>query len=108
MKLLQRPGMPLFICTLLCLSIRLAEAGTPERPMLVYIGTYTGAKSKGIYVSRFDIGNGRLSAPESAVETKSPSFLAVHPKKDFLYAVGEVRDFGGKESGAVSAFRIDK
>ena len=76
-------------------------------PMLLYIGTYTGAESKGIYVSRFDPANGKLSAPELAVETKNPSFLAVHPNGRYLYAVGELGGEGDKRSGAVSAFAID-
>jgi 6-phosphogluconolactonase len=75
--------------------------------MLTYIGTYTGAKSKGIYVSRFDSDAGSLSAPELAVEMKNPSFLAVHPNHKILYAVGELSNFEGKPAGAVSAFSIN-
>jgi len=73
----------------------------------VYFGTYTGAKSKGIYVSRFDAGTGKLSEPELAAETKSPSFLAVDSKERFLYAAGESAQFEGKQAGTVSAFSID-
>ncbi|MEI9959821.1 MAG: beta-propeller fold lactonase family protein [Limisphaerales bacterium] len=51
-----------------------------------YFGTYTGAKSKGIYVSRFDSAIGKLSAPELAAEIQNPSFLAVHPNGHNLYA----------------------
>jgi 6-phosphogluconolactonase len=53
------------------------------REFLVYFGTYTGAKSKGIYVSKFDTATGKLTEPELAAETKSPSFLAVHPTSNF-------------------------
>src|SRR6185503_3726068 len=74
---------------------------------LVYFGTYTGPKSKGIYVSRFDDKTGKLSEPQLAAETASPSFLAIHPTRKFLYAVGELDDFGGKKQGAVDAFAID-
>ncbi len=74
---------------------------------LVYFGTYTGAKSKGIYVSRFDSNTGKLSAPELAAETTNPTFLAVAPGGNFLYAVNEVDEVGGKPSGAVSAFALD-
>jgi len=77
-------------------------------PLLVYIGTYSGPHSKGIYLSRFDRETGKLSAPELAVETKSPSFLAVHPNRRFLYAVGEIDTFEGKKAGAVSAFSLDR
>lgn len=75
---------------------------------LVYFGTYTGAKSKGIYVSRFDPAAGTLSAPELAAATRNPSFLAIHPSGHFLYAVGEVDDAGGKPGGTVCAFSLDR
>jgi 6-phosphogluconolactonase len=78
--------------------------------MLVYFGTYTGEKStsKGVYVSRLDIATGALSAPELAAETTSPSYLAIHPTGNFLYAANEVRTFAGKETGSISAFAIDR
>jgi 6-phosphogluconolactonase len=69
---------------------------------LVYFGTYTGAKSQGIYVARFDSTTGRLSAPQLAAETKNPTFLAVSPGEHFLYAVSEM-----SQTGAVSAFALE-
>ena len=79
------------------------------REFLVYVGTYTGpkTKSKGIYVCRFDATTGKLTAPDLAAETANPSFLAIHPNQKFLYSVGEMSNFEGKKSGAVSAFAID-
>jgi len=76
--------------------------------LLVYLGTYTGEKSKGVYVSRLDLATGALSRPELAAETASPSFLAVHPSQNFLYAINEIGEFQGKASGSVSAFAIDR
>ena len=73
---------------------------------LVYFGTYTGAKSKGIYVSRMN-DEGKLSPPELAAEMTSPSYLAVHPNGRFLYAIGEVAKFKEQKAGAVAAFAID-
>jgi 6-phosphogluconolactonase len=89
----------------------LPQAGPPavaRNDVLVYFGTYTGAKSKGIYVSRLDMSSGALSAPELAAEVTSPSYLAVHPARDFLYAVNEVSDYGGKPTGSVTAFAINR
>src|SRR2546427_572909 len=83
-----------------------AESSRNSKEFLVYVGTYTGPKSKGIYVSRFASASGKLDAPELAAETISPSFLALHPNRRFLYAANEIRDFDGKKSGAVSAFVI--
>lgn len=73
----------------------------------MYIGTYTGQKSQGIYQARFDSQSGRLTAPELAVKTQSPSFLAAHPSLPVLYAAGEGSNIGVKREGAVTAFRID-
>lgn len=77
------------------------------REYLVYFGTYTGAKSRGIYVSRFDADTGSLAPAQLAVETPSPSFLAVRPGNRYLYAVNEVNKFEGKSAGSVSSFSLD-
>lgn len=74
---------------------------------IVYFGTYTGPKSSGIYMSRFDPATGALTPPQLAGEVKNPSFLAIHPSRRTLYAVGEIADFRGRKAGAVSAFSID-
>ena len=80
-----------------------AEAG---RDYWVYFGTFTGAKSEGIYVSRMD-AYGNLSEPELAAASPIPAFLAVDRQHRFLYAANETSDFGGKRSGSVSAFALD-
>jgi 6-phosphogluconolactonase len=105
----------LFIaCLLLLVVVSLsvfghAQGSSPApNGMLVYFGTYTGAKSKGVYVSRLDPASGTLTPPQLAAETSSPSFLAVHPGGAFLYALNEVNAFGGKPTGSVSAFAIDR
>jgi 6-phosphogluconolactonase len=74
---------------------------------LVYFGTYTGAKSQGIYASRFDSATGKLTTPELSAEIKNPTFLAVASGGNFLYAVSEVDQIGGKPTGAVDAFAVD-
>ncbi len=88
------------------LMITPATHARSPRHYRVYFGTYTGIRSKGIYASKFDSATGKLSEPELAVETKSPSFLAVHPNERFLYAVGEMTVLGDKRAGAVNAFAI--
>ena len=74
-------------------------------PLLVYIGTYSSPRSKGIYLARFDTQTGKLTQPELAAETRSPSFLAIHPNRRYLYAVGEIDTFEGKKGGAVQRVR---
>jgi 6-phosphogluconolactonase len=80
----------------------------PAGDLLVYFGTYTGKSSQGVYVARLDRSSGSLSTPQLAAATANPSFLAVHPAGSFLYAVNEVATSGGKASGTVSAFAIDR
>jgi 6-phosphogluconolactonase len=82
--------------------------GAVAGPVRVYFGTYTGGKSRGIYVSEFDAADGKLSPPELAAETKDPSFLALHPGRPVLYAVSETVDTNGQRTGAVAAFAIDR
>ena len=94
-------------CVFLYSAAMFADTLPANGTMLVYFGTYTGATSKGIYVSRFDPDTGRLTAPELAVEMASPSFLAVHPNRRFLYAAGETSTLEGKRGGAVGAFSLD-
>ena len=72
---------------------------------LIFVGTYTGPKSKGIDRLRMDPATGALTAAEVAAELTHPSFLAVHPSRRFLYAVGEMETAAGK-GGAVSAFAL--
>ncbi len=75
----------------------------------VYVGTYTSPTngSKGIYLLNMDTQSGELTPKGLVAEVKSPSFLAAHPNRRFLYAVGEIFEFQGTKNGAVSAFAID-
>jgi 6-phosphogluconolactonase len=84
-----------------------ASKGRKFEKVRVYVGTYTGKASKGIYRLDLDLTTGKLSNPELAAESNNPSFLAIHPGEKFLYAVNEVDSFGGKKAGGVSAFAID-
>jgi 6-phosphogluconolactonase len=72
---------------------------------LVYFGTNTNAKSgsKGIYVSKFNSATGELSDPMLAAEAGNPGFLAIHPSKKYLYAIGNIE---GPAKQGISAFNI--
>ena len=80
---------------------------------LVYVGTYTGAKAKGIYVFRLQTENLEVSQNITlvplgiAAETPNPSFLELDLQHRRLFAVNELAEFEGKPGGAVSAFSID-
>lgn len=78
------------------------------RELTVYIGTYTSGLSEGIYVYRLDLASGELRHLSTAKGVVNPSFLTIDRRGAFLYAVNEIKEFRGKASGAVSAFKIDK
>jgi 6-phosphogluconolactonase len=84
-----------------------AVAAPAVKPVTVYVGTYTDGTSRGIYRFSFDATTGAATEPVLAVETRNPAFLALHPSRRFLYAIGEVSDFGSAKTGVVSAFAID-
>jgi len=94
---------------LLCALASAFSAPADTGKYLFYVGTYTeeGSKSKGIYAYRYDASSGQITSLGLAAETTNPSFVAVHPNGNFLYAVNEVQNYKGPNSGGVSAFAID-
>jgi 6-phosphogluconolactonase len=97
---------------LFCLAIAAALAvGTTRTSArashLMFVGTYTGPTSQGIYAFRFDDASGALTPVGLVAETPSPSFLAISPDKRTLFAVNEVSSYGGEQTGSVTSFAID-
>ena len=78
-----------------------------DQRYLVFVGTYTGKGSEGIYAYRFDPSSGEVTPIGLAAAASNPSFLAAEPNGRFLYAVNEQDTLDGKPSGGVSAFAID-
>ena len=72
-----------------------------QKETYLLIGTYTGGKSEGIYVYKFNTENADNSFV-SAVKSSNPSFLAVSPDQKFVYAVNE------NAAGGISSFSFDK
>lgn len=102
----------LLVCALFTLLFVLSSAAQSDHKgkYLFYVGTYTesGSKSKGIYGYRYDAGTQEITPLGLAAETTNPSWLALHPNGRFLYAVNEVGNYKGPNSGGVSAFSIDR
>ena len=82
--------------------LRGPSAQAASKRYLVYVGTYTGPKSKGIYAYHFDPDAGKLEPAGLAGEVPRPSFLAIHPNRKYLYAVSETG------TSTVSAFAINR
>jgi 6-phosphogluconolactonase len=113
-------GMKIFRNFLRSCTLRLAivvsfvaAASAAQSKYLFYVGTYTeedgkSLASKGIYVYGYDADTGKITALGPAAETTNPSFVALAPNGRFLYAVNEVGNYKGPNSGGVSAFSIDR
>jgi 6-phosphogluconolactonase len=99
---------PMFVCVAGPTDAETVQPSKQDDEVRVYIGTYTGPKSKGIYVCRLNLNSGRMTSPELAADADNPSFLAIHPSRRFLYAASETDEFAGKKSGAVVAFGIQE
>ena len=73
-----------------------------------YVGTYTvDTASEGLYRCLFDATTGVLRIEGVTTGVRNPSFLALHPTGEVLYAVEEVDDLGTGGSGGVVAYAID-
>ncbi len=84
-----------------------SEAPTGRGQALrAYAGTYA-PKGKGIYRFDVDADTGRAGEAVLAAETPNPSWLAFDKTRRFLYSADEVADFGGSNTGSVSAFAVD-
>lgn len=100
-----------YAVSLLAFSILLtAAAFAASDRYITYVGTYTqgDGHAKGIYLFRYDAQTGKTSSPELAVETTNPSWVALHPNGRFLYAVNELGNYQGPNSGGLSAFAVDQ
>lgn len=66
-----------------------------------YIGSFTAAGGPGILTAAVDADSGALTVLSATDTLPDPSYLALSPAGDTLYAVSETSD------GAVAAFRVD-
>jgi 6-phosphogluconolactonase len=80
----------------------------PNSPVLAYVGAYT-PNGQGIYLFSLDLHDGTLTQIKVAAMVPSPSWLAIHPNGNYLYAVNEISNFTiSPPSGSVSAFAINR
>lgn len=86
--------------------------------IFAYVGTYTrsapggwsdaaeATHPEGIAVFAVDPASGDMT-PVQTVPSENPSFLAIHPSQDYLYAVNEIDDYEGADAGSIEAYAID-
>jgi 6-phosphogluconolactonase len=96
----------ILILVIACVLGSLTMNGQNKKEML-YVGTFFGTGSQGIYVFAFDRANGKLTPVQTVQTLESPTFLDIHPSGKFLYSVNRGSVDETKNSGSVSAFSID-
>jgi 6-phosphogluconolactonase len=102
-------GSLLFVFGLGAVSAQAQNAGPATGPVYdLLVGTYTGGKSRGIHVYRFDASTGQVT-PISSVQTVNPSYLVVSRDDRYVYAVNELPGDNGPatQRGGISAFAFD-
>lgn len=80
-----------------------------SKQSFIFVGCYTRDVNggEGIYTCRLDAQTGALNSVAVFNDIQNPSFLALSHNGQYLYAVMEVRNFAGKPSGGIAAFKID-
>ena len=86
------------LCLVLC-----SCSSQKSTETFAYFGTYTKGSSEGIYFSKLDTETGEISSPELAVKIDNPSFIAIHPNKQYLFSVIEASG----DKAAVVSFKIE-
>ena len=95
-----------FTIILICmLSIFSCKEKVEEGHQYLIVGTYTSDKSKGVYVYDFNSADGACNEI-SYVNTSNPSYVAVSPNEEFVFAVNE--NSNNDNGGEVSSFSFDK
>lgn len=72
-----------------------------------YVGTYSEAGSKGIYVLEFDRSFMSFEEIQTVHDKKNPTFLTLHPSKQFLYAAYREGENPEDKNGTIISYRID-
>ncbi|MBC8167273.1 MAG: lactonase family protein [Bryobacteraceae bacterium] len=73
---------------------------------IAYVGAYTD-RGKGIHMFNLNPADGTLTPWKILEGLPSPSSLAFHPNKKYLYAVNEISNFSGTTNGSVTALSVD-
>lgn len=109
MRLLRLSSLLLLAVLLLPIAAGYAAPAPKDGKYLFFVGTYTqdGSTSKGIYAYRYDAASHEITDLGVAAETTNPSFVALSPNGKYLYAVNELQNYKGPNSGGVSAFSVD-
>lgn len=71
----------------------------------LFIGSYTGSGSKGIYVYKFDAATGNIEFISNTEGVVNPSYLTISYNGKFIYSCTETRT---ENAGSISSFSFDR
>lgn len=90
---------------LLCLCCLLPVLTARCQQYFLFAGTYTHTGSKGIYVYRFNAATGALDSVSCTDNVVNPSYLAIAPGGNYLYACTETKTIN---AGSISVFSFNR
>ncbi|MFH5884279.1 lactonase family protein [Halalkalibaculum sp. DA3122] len=91
--------------SLFVLNCSQQQEASEAQEFYLFVGTYTGEGSEGIYLYRFNSSEGSVSPLIETARVENPSYLAISPDHTNLYAVNEM---GGAAPDSISSFYFDK
>ena len=98
-----------FALAALVLLIFVGACGSgPSGQEVIYVGTYSGEGSQGLYAFSFDRGSPSMSQLQAIDTWESPNFQTLHPNGGYLYSVASEAFTDTTEHGTVVAYRIDE
>ena len=105
--MIQTKTEPILVCAIWILGMASVCGGESMDRIPFYVGTYTTGKSEGIYRLELNTQTGEISHAGPVTRSVNPSFLAIHPSGEYLFAVNETQEFRAEKTGAVSAFVVN-
>ncbi len=105
----MKPLFPHLLILLLLITGSLWScADEPSAKEYIYVGTFHGENSEGLYVFEFDREQGTFRQIQTVSDRQEPNFQAIHPNGDYLYSVSGQAFSDDTNHGTVSAYRIDR
>lgn len=91
---------------LAAVSAPLTAPAQTSGQVIAYVGAYTD-RGRGIHMFYLNAADGTLTPWKNLTGIVSPSSLAFHPNKRYLYAVNEISNYNGTNTGSVTSMSVD-
>lgn len=78
----------------------------PSPKEIIYVGTFEGDSSAGLYVFEFNREKGTMTQIQTVGNRKGPNFQAIDPTGQYLYSVSGDAFSDSTKNGTISAYKI--